>query len=57
MQSYRMHPERIGALNGFADVHRNALVTCTGRRYNGGGFSKIDFVQGIMIFAPRKDAY
>ena len=33
------------------------LVTCTGRRYNGGGYSKIDFVQGIMIFAPRKDAY
>ena len=57
MQSYRMHPERIGALSGFADAHRNALVTCTGRRYNGGGYSQIDFVQGIMIFAPRKDAY
>ena len=51
MQSYSMNPERIGALNGFADALRNALVTCIGRRFNGSGYSKDDFVQGIMIFA------
>ena len=51
MQAYRMIPEKLDAMTGFADVLRSAMLTCAGRRFKGSGYSNDDFVEGIMIFA------
>ena len=51
MQAYRMFPERVGAVPGFANAMRRAMIASAGRGFAGAGYSQDEFVRGMMIFA------
>ena len=51
MQAYRMFPERVGAVPGFAHALRRAMTASAGRGFTGADYSKDDLVRGMLIFA------